>query len=66
MTHMPGVPVQFDEPGEWKSAGLVRCRRCHAADVKYRTHESACGGYEDDEFKCFSCRHTWWVDGIDS
>ncbi len=63
---MPGVPVEFDKPGEWKSAGIVKCRRCIAADVKYRTHESSCGGWEDDEFKCFSCHHTWWVDGIDS
>jgi len=43
MTHMPGIPVKFDEPDEWKSTGRV----CN-------------------EFQCQSCKHTWWVDGIDS
>jgi len=66
MTHMPGVPVRFDDPGEWKSASILKCPRCGAADVRYRTHSSSCGSWDDDEFKCFSCHHVWWVDGIDS
>jgi len=66
MTHMPGTPVKFDEPDEWKSANILKCRRCNVADVKYRTHTSSCGGWDDDEFRCFSCQHTWWVDGVDS
>lgn len=72
MTHLPGVPVKFDEPDEWRSAmgnhtgEPLPCRKCGAKDVKYRTHTASDGGVEDDEFKCFTCHHTWWVDGIDS
>lgn len=66
MTHVPGTEVPFDQPGEWESACNVKCRRCGSADLKYRTHSSSCGAWEDDEFRCPSCLHTWWVDGIDS
>lgn len=66
MTFVPNTPVKFDSPGEWKPVGILKCRRCGAADVKYRVHESSCGAWEDDEYRCFTCHHTWFVDGIDS
>jgi DNA-directed RNA polymerase subunit M/transcription elongation factor TFIIS len=66
MTHMPGIPIRFDEPDLWTRATGVCCRSCSSPEVRYRTHESSCGGYEDDEFNCTSCGHSWWVDGIDS
>lgn len=72
MTHMPGIPVQFDEPDEWKPAIAfttkepIKCRKCSAPTVRYRTHDSSCGSWEDDEFNCTTCHYSWWVDGIDS
>jgi len=73
MTHMPGVPVKFDPPTEdWKPCSNYsdgspsRCLKCKSLNVKYRVHESSCGGYEDDEIKCFDCGHIRWVDSPDS
>ena len=54
-------------PDGWAMCSPGRqCPKCGSCSVKFRTHESSCGGYEDDEFKCQACKHTWWVDGIDS
>jgi DNA-directed RNA polymerase subunit M/transcription elongation factor TFIIS len=66
MTHMPGVPMKFDPPVDWRLTDRVTCLKCGAHPVMYRTHESSCGGHEDDEFKCEGCGHSWWVDGIDA
>lgn len=66
MTHVPGIPVKFDPPSEWVELRGTLCRSCASEHVKRRTHESSCGGYEDDEYECIDCGHAWWVDGIDS
>jgi len=67
MTHMPGVPVQFDEPDEWKPCvDTWRCRQCKGKNGKWRTHCSSDGGWEDEEIKCFDCGYVRWVEGIDS
>lgn len=67
MTHMPGVPVPFDEPDEWKACvDTWRCRKCKSSNGKWRTHCSSDGGWEDEEVKCFDCGHVYWVEGIDS
>lgn len=67
MTHMPGVPVKFDPPNEWKPCHSEwECRKCKSKNGKYRTHESSDGGWEDDEIKCNDCGHSYWIDGIDS
>lgn len=67
MTHMPGVPVKFEEPDEWKPClDTWRCQKCKGKNGKYRTHSSSCGGWDDDEIKCFDCGYVRWVDGIDS
>jgi len=34
--------------------------------IQYRIWESNDGAYEDYQYKCTNCGHTWWVDGIDS
>lgn len=66
MTHMPGVDINFDTPSEWTKTDQVQCRKCGSKEISYRTHESSCGGWEDDEFRCGACGQSWWVDGIDS
>ncbi len=65
MTHIPGRPIAFDPPGEWKLS-VTSCRRCNKPNVVRRTHQSSCGSWEDDEYKCNDCEYVWWVDGIDS
>lgn len=72
MTHIPGVPVPFDAPGDWKPCSpcsdgrLSTCRSCNGTKLVFRVHESSCGGYEDDEIKCLDCNYSWWVDGPDA
>lgn len=67
MTHMPGIPVKFDDPDEWKPciAGWT-CANCKSPRGKYRTHSSSCGSWDDDEIKCDDCGHVRWSEGIDS
>jgi len=48
--------VQTDEP----------CRKCGTHAVSMREWESDCGGWEDYQYKCHHCGHTWWVEGIDA
>ena len=43
-----------------------KCRKCGKAELSYREWESNCGGYEDYQYTCRACGHSWWVDGIDS
>ena len=52
--------------GEFKKAENTKCRKCGEDNVVYAVWESSCGGYEDYHYKCQSCNHSWWVDGIDS
>jgi len=64
---MPGIPVKFDEPDDWKPCiATWRCRSCKGKNGKYRTHTSSCGSWDDDEVKCDDCGHTYWHEGIDS
>ena len=72
MTHIPGNPIEFDEPSEWKPSVISRERQrcpkvnCFTPDIYWREHESSDGGYVDTELKCRSCGYSWWVDGPDS
>lgn len=52
------------EFNDWKLA-KTPCRKC-GGQVRYRTWESSCGGYEDINYECTACHYEWWVDGIDS
>lgn len=51
---------------EWQTAQTRSCRKCGSLKVQYREWESSCGGWEDYQFRCQQCGHTWWVDGADS
>lgn len=51
--------------GEFTRVADCACRKCKEREVRYRIRESWYGGHEDCNYKCFSCGHTWWVDGID-
>jgi DNA-directed RNA polymerase subunit M/transcription elongation factor TFIIS len=42
------------------------CRKCKSHDLVYRNKESFCGGYDDIEYKCETCKHYWISEGIDS
>ena len=44
----------------------VACRKCGVHAVSMREWESSCGGWEDYQYKCHHCGHTWWVEGIDA
>lgn len=65
MTHLPGIPMKFDPPDEWKSCVAMVCA-CGSKEVWSRTHTASDGGVEDEEYQCRKCGFTWWVDGIDS
>lgn len=65
MTHIPGMPISYDEPSEWKKSRGT-CPKCGKDELMYRIHESSCGGYEDAQYKCSSCKHSYWVDGPDA
>jgi DNA-directed RNA polymerase subunit M/transcription elongation factor TFIIS len=52
----------FTDTGSYYGA----CRKCGKKEVNYRVWKSNCGGYEDYEYTCRACGHSWWVDGIDS
>lgn len=54
-----------DEPSGWGDA-TCECRKCKSDAVIYRTVTSSCGGYEDEQYKCEACGHSWWVDGPDA
>lgn len=49
----------------WKDSDKI-CPICNTPTMQYRVWESSCGGYEDLQYKCTTCNHGWWVDGIDS
>ena len=48
----------------WKKSSMW-CSKC-GGESSYRTWSSYCGGYIDYQYKCQSCKHVWWIDGIDS
>lgn len=53
---------------EWRKATGYHeeCQRCHDKNVWWRSWESSCGGYEDHQYKCRHCGHTYWVEGPDA
>jgi DNA-directed RNA polymerase subunit M/transcription elongation factor TFIIS len=68
-----GVPMHTapmtDSQGEFaefKVQPEIACRKCGTHAVSMREWESSCGGWEDHQYKCHHCGHTWWVEGIDA
>lgn len=50
----------------WKACPTTACRRCKKLTVKSREWDSSDGAYEDYQFSCYSCGHTWWIEGPDA
>jgi DNA-directed RNA polymerase subunit M/transcription elongation factor TFIIS len=54
---------------EWKTTTITNpdfsCK-CGGKDILHRVHESSCGGYEDTQYSCRSCGHSWWVGSADA
>ena len=43
------------------------CPKCHATEGNsYQIWESSDGAFEDVKYTCQTCKHVWWIDGIDS
>lgn len=42
------------------------CPKGEGHQVYCASWESSCGGYEDYRYRCSTCGHKWWVEGIDS
>lgn len=63
--HTGPVPGIFE--GEWQPTKnpLYKCR-CGSSDINFRIWESVCGGYEDINYRCNSCKREWWVESSDS
>ena len=72
VTYMPGVPIACDPPTGWTACSRLSdgsprcCGKCNGPRIVFRTHESSCGGYNDDELKCLDCGYLWWIDGVDA
>lgn len=65
MTHMKEMEEHegtFSPPEDKK----YPCQKCGAVEAICRLWESSCGGFEDYQYTCKTCKHVWWVDGIDS
>lgn len=66
MTHTAPMADSQGEFSEFKTQPEVPCRKCGVHAVSMREWESSCGGWEDYQYKCHHCGHSWWVDGIDA
>lgn len=51
--------------GEWVRVNDYCPKHCEKPDLWVRTWDSHDGAYTDYQFRCRSCRYTWWVDGDD-
>lgn len=51
----------------WKPVVMADyvCPKCKGW-LEYRDYESSNGAHEDQQFRCTICKHSWWIDGIDS
>lgn len=63
--HSASMPDSAGTFENWLVSGTP-CRKCKGTKVRYRVWESSCGGYEDLNYQCESCGHSWWVDGPDA
>lgn len=66
MSFTPGMADSQGEFEEFKVQHEVPCRKCGVHAVSMREWESSCGGWEDYQYRCNSCGHSWWVEGIDA
>lgn len=63
-TNMPESAGAFGTPEQ----ELYECLKCNQKTATCKSWESSCGGYEDYKYECQNpeCKHSWWVEGIDS
>lgn len=50
-------------PEGWEKAGRS-CPKCGSEEVIMITWDDD-EGHEDEKYRCYSCSHTWWVEGSD-
>lgn len=65
MTHIRQMSETEGEFHDWQDSKNP-CPQCRAERTRCRSWESHDGLYEDYQYRCGSCGHTWWIDGIDS
>lgn len=62
-----GNSVPHGTSGPWRAVPEASCAQCERAGrVEVSVWESDDGAYEDYNYRCVLCGHSWWVDGIDS
>lgn len=71
MTHLAPMADNEGEFASWLESDNEWSQTRHKPDcakpnVRFRSWESSCGGYEDYQYRCFTCGVTWWVDGPDA
>lgn len=66
MSHTAPMADSQGEFADFKVQPDVPCRKCSSHTVSMREWESSCGGWEDYQYRCSACGHSWWVEGIDS
>ena len=50
----------------WQQSDSDICPQCASQLIEFRIVESSDGGHEDVNLRCLKCKHSWWVDGVDS
>lgn len=67
ITHMQEARMHAGTSSEWKPVVMAgyTCPKC-AGPLQYRDWESSCGSFEDQQFKCTACGHSWWCEGPDA
>jgi len=57
------VQSMIRPPSPWTAAPSLKCRECgETGGVKYRVTN---GDYEDTQYSCRWCGHSWWVKTIE-
>ena len=59
-------PIPGEFKNEWRPCDET-CPRCRRKGfVEMRAWESSDTAYEDDQYRCSACSHSWWVEGPDA
>lgn len=63
-TSLEALSSMIKQPSPWQRALGVSCRKCKAQEVK--CCRSSLHDFDDWEYRCSACGHTWWIEGMDS
>jgi hypothetical protein len=67
MTHTRAMDDSEGTFSTWTPAAFFVCPKNPQHHTgEFRTWESKDGAFEDKQYRCCICTHTYWVDGIDS